>query len=177
MENWKTGLFGRMLLTFFIFSGGLSAQTSPTLSVMPLPASVKFGEGWLSIGPSFRIYVQGPADSRVAHATDRLLKNLSSRTGFRVRNASDEGSSAFTVTYTDPGPKVQTLDEDESYRLTVTPADVHLEAPNPLGVLHGLQTFLQLVRMGPNGFAVPAVTIEDRPRFLWRGLLIDVSRH
>src|SRR6202023_3502781 len=44
-------------------------------------------------------------------------------------------------------------------------------------VLHGLQTFLQLVEPGINGFAVPAVTIKDQPRFAWRGLLIDVGRH
>jgi len=177
MKNWTTRMVGRLLLTCFIFSGGLSAQSSPTPSVMPLPASIKYGDGWLSIGPSFRFSVQGLGDPRVGHAIDRLLKNLSSRTGIPVRNATDKDRPAFIITYTAPGGKVQRVDEDESYRLTVTPADVHLEAPNPLGVLHGLQTFLQLVRIGPNGFAVPAVTIEDRPRFPWRGLLIDVSRH
>jgi hexosaminidase len=44
-------------------------------------------------------------------------------------------------------------------------------------VLHGLQTFLQLVQITPSGFAAPSVTIKDQPRFPWRGLLIDVSRH
>ena len=105
------------------------------------------------------------------------MKNLSSRTGIPVRNTTDKDSSSFVISYISPGRNVQTVDEDESYRLTVTPTDVHLEAPNPLGILRGLQTFLQLVRIGPNGFVVPAVTIEDRPRFPWRGLLIDVSRH
>ena len=55
--------------------------------------------------------------------------------------------------------------------------EVHLEAANPLGVLHGLQTFLQLVRITPRGFAVPAMTIDDQPRFPWRGLMLDVGRH
>jgi hexosaminidase len=44
-------------------------------------------------------------------------------------------------------------------------------------VLRGLQTFLQLVEVTPDGFAAPAVTIQDQPRFPWRGLMIDVSRH
>ena len=44
-------------------------------------------------------------------------------------------------------------------------------------MLRGLETFLQLVEAGPAGFQVPAVAIEDRPRFPWRGLLIDVARH
>jgi hexosaminidase len=46
-----------------------------------------------------------------------------------------------------------------------------------LGILHGLQTFLQLVRVTPQGFSVPVVTIDDEPRFPWRGLMIDVGRH
>jgi len=52
-----------------------------------------------------------------------------------------------------------------------------LTAKNPLGVLHGLQTFLQLVHITPQGFAAPVVTIDDHPRFQWRGLMIDSGRH
>ncbi len=72
---------------------------------------------------------------------------------------------------------MQELGEDESYELTVTDSGAKLTAPTPLGILRGLQTFLQLVTITPTGFAAPAVTIKDQPRFPWRGLLIDVSRH
>jgi len=69
------------------------------------------------------------------------------------------------------------LGEDESYTLDVTPEGAKLHAPTTLGTLRGLQTFLQLVAVTPDGFAVPAVRIEDQPRFPWRGLMIDASRH
>ena len=72
---------------------------------------------------------------------------------------------------------VQQLGEDESYRLEITPQQARLTAPNPLGVLRGLETFLQLVEPGPKAFQVPVVDIEDHPRFPWRGLHLDVSRH
>jgi hexosaminidase len=72
---------------------------------------------------------------------------------------------------------VQSAQEDESYRLTVTPLGARLDAPNPLGVLHGMQTFLQLVDLDAGGFGVPALTIDDHPRFPWRGLMLDVARH
>jgi hexosaminidase len=72
---------------------------------------------------------------------------------------------------------VQRLGEDESYELVITESGAKLTAPSPLGILHGLQTFLQLVETTPYGFAVPVVTIKDKPRFAWRGLLIDVGRH
>ena len=63
---------------------------------------------------------------------------------------------------------MQELGEDESYTLVVTPQEVHLQAANPLGVMHGLQTFLQLVHTAPEGAVVDAVTIQDQPRFPWR---------
>jgi hexosaminidase len=72
---------------------------------------------------------------------------------------------------------VQTVGEDESYTLTVTPRQAVLEAPTPLGILWGLETLLQLARAEGGTVHVPAVVIKDRPRFPWRGLLIDVARH
>jgi hexosaminidase len=67
--------------------------------------------------------------------------------------------------------------EDESYTLEVDSQQARLSAPNPLGVLRGLETFLQLVVHDPQGFAAAAASIKDRPRFPWRGLLIDTARH
>lgn len=156
-------------------SSSLSQDTM--LPLMPMPSAVQSGNGWFPIDVSLRVSIKGEADSRVAHAVTRFFANLSSRTGMPLRNTPDNAVSSFIINCAAQGEKVQMLGEDESYRLQVTPNSVQLDAPNPLGILHGLQTFLQLVRMGPNGFAVPVVTIDDRPRFPWRGLLIDVSRH
>ena len=72
---------------------------------------------------------------------------------------------------------MQQLGEDESYRLEVNSTGARLSAPTTLGVMRGLQTFLQLVQTTGEGFAVPAISIEDSPRFPWRGLMIDVGRH
>jgi len=171
------------IIGYIVFFMGLAwassavAQNSAALPLMPLPALVKVGDGSFLVDGSLRISVKGEGDVRVLHAVNRFFENLSRRTGIPLRNAPDTDSSNFILTCSSPGEKVQTLGEDESYRLKVTPTAVQLDAPNPLGILRGLQTFLQLVRVGPNGFAVPAVTLEDRPRFPWRGLLIDVSRH
>lgn len=54
---------------------------------------------------------------------------------------------------------------------------IELTAANPLGIMHGLETLLQLVESGPQGWVFPDVRIDDTPRFPWRGLMIDVSRH
>lgn len=169
---------GRALVVICLyFIASAPAQESPMLPIMPMPASAHAETGWFIIDGSLNVSIQGSGDSRVAHAAGRFLKTLSSHTGIPLRITSDNRGSTFVINCAAPGEKIQSFGEDESYRLEVTPAAVHLDAPNPLGILHGLQTFLQLVRLGPNGFAVPAAVIEDRPRFLWRGLLIDVSRH
>jgi hexosaminidase len=73
--------------------------------------------------------------------------------------------------------EVQELGEDESYRLEIGNSGARLTAPTTLGVMRGLQTFLQLVQTTGQGLAVPAVSIDDSPRFPWRGLMIDVNRH
>jgi hexosaminidase len=75
------------------------------------------------------------------------------------------------------GKPIQELSDDESYRLEITTRQPQLSAPEPLGILRGLETFLQLVESGPQGFSAPAATIEDQPRFPWRGLHLDVARH
>jgi hexosaminidase len=69
------------------------------------------------------------------------------------------------------------LGEDESYQLDVLSTGARLQARTVTGALRGLETFAQLIGPGLDGFEVPAVHIEDQPRFPWRGLMLDVARH
>jgi hexosaminidase len=89
----------------------------------------------------------------------------------------DPSNATFVINSEHPSKPVQEVGEDESYTLEISASHVKLNAPTTLGVMHGLQTFLQLVTTTSQGFAIPAVTIQDKPRFPWRGLMIDVSRH
>jgi hexosaminidase len=66
---------------------------------------------------------------------------------------------------------------DEGYSLKVTSSRIQLRAVTTLGALHGLETLFQLLAQKNNAFYFPAVSIQDQPRFNWRGLMIDVSRH
>jgi hexosaminidase len=72
---------------------------------------------------------------------------------------------------------VQSLAENEQYTLEITPAGARLDAPTTVGVIRGLETVLQLLVSDSAGRFLPAVRIEDAPRFPWRGLMIDVARH
>jgi hexosaminidase len=88
-----------------------------------------------------------------------------------------DGGAALVLRTESAGNAVQSVDEDESYRLTVNAQGAVITAPNPLGAMHGLETFYQLITNDATGWVVPAVAIEDHPRFAWRGMHIDVARH
>jgi hexosaminidase len=155
------------------------AQTTPALDLMPIPSSVQIGSGQLLITPSFSVGLVGYAEPRLERAEGRFLDHLRTKTGMLKTNMSiaPAASAVFIIHVSRASKEVQELGEDESYTLQVTPSGVNLSAPTPLGALRGLQTFLQLVQITSAGFAVPVITIEDAPRFPWRGLMIDVSRH
>ncbi len=168
-----------MLLTMGLL-GGTNArpQNAPALNLMPWPASVQNGSGALKIDASFGVAFTGYNEARLDRAGQRFLLQLQRQTGLLISGKTAEPAKATLVAHTDHASKeVQELGEDEAYTLEITPTGAKLNAANPLGVLRGLQTFLQLVDGSPDGFAAPAVSIKDQPRFGWRGLLIDSSRH
>jgi hexosaminidase len=148
-------------------------QDRRELPIMPLPAHAVLGQGDFLIDGTFGIELKGYTEPRLQRARQRFLDTLSRETGIPLWREAAVNQPRFTVHTVGPSLPVQALAEDESYSLVISATHVDLTAANPLGVLHGLQTFLQLVRVTPKGFAVPVVSIEDAPRFPWRGLLID----
>ena len=166
------------LLLCGIALGDAIAEQPPLLHLMPMPARVTLGDGRLAIAQSFTVGISGYKDERLERAALRFIDHLARRTGLPLSLRTADAAKATLVIHADHASKaVQELDEDESYTLNVSSSGANLAAPNPLGVLRGLQTFLQLVELTPDGFAAPVVKIEDQPRFAWRGLMIDVGRH
>jgi hexosaminidase len=161
-----------------LFSTCFADDSTRHLNIMPLPATYQFATGQLVIDQSFSVALTGYKEPRIERAVRGLVENLSRQTGIRLREMMADPSTATLVIHAGGASKnVQELGEDESYVLDVNASRANLTAANPLGAMHGLQTFLQLVETGADGFAVPAVLIQDRPRFPWRGLLIDACRH
>jgi hexosaminidase len=166
-----------VLTGFLLILGGFAAaQSQSQLNLMPMPASVQQGSGMLPVAESFSVSVSGTHDPALEAGVQRFVAQLSRQTGIPFRP--NAGAAAALTIHADKALEaVQKLGEDESYQLTVTDSGAQITAPTTLGALHGLQTFLQLVVITPTGFAAPSVTIKDQPRFPWRGMLIDVSRH
>lgn len=153
------------------------AQPEIPLSLMPMPQHVTRGEGQLKIDGSFTVGLEGYKDARLEFARKRFINTLSRETGIPYHDDVSTSEPTLVVKTAGPSDAVQSVGEDESYHLEVTPTHALLTASNPLGAMHGLQTFLQLVTITPEGFSAPAATIDDEPRFPWRGLMIDSGRH
>ncbi|HKP11177.1 MAG TPA: family 20 glycosylhydrolase, partial [Blastocatellia bacterium] len=147
--------------------------------LMPVPAAVQFQAGRLKIDAAFAVGVVGRADARLEAGIQRAARRLEGRTGFTFSRtlATDPQAAALRVECKGPGSPVPSLNEDESYNLDVSDRQAVLKAATVVGALRGLETFLQLLEGDRAGYYVPAVSIQDHPRFPWRGLLIDVGRH
>jgi hexosaminidase len=179
------GLINRnagICVQWLVLSGAVSmhAQTQSELNIMPLPAKAQATGGTLKIDAGFSLAFAGYREARLDRAGQRFMVQLQHETGmvFPASTVRTDPAKATLLVTTDHESKaVQELGEDESYALDITPTGAKLHAANALGALHGLQTFLQLVSITADGFAAPAVSVQDQPRFPWRGLMIDSSRH
>lgn len=154
-----------------------TASLAASPGLMPWPAELQLAEGKLPVSPAFSVALAGADDGRLAPAVDRMLQAWSVRTGTPFRQQKIAvAAAALVIDCAAAGPAVPRLGEDESYSLEISTQQAVLRAPTTTGALRGLATLTQLL-ITDGGFALPAVAIRDQPRFVWRGLLIDVSRH
>jgi hexosaminidase len=177
VQNACLRVLGILVLSVLLYPATMKAQ-QPALNLMPLPATAQSGTGSLAVDSSFSLTFTGHTEQRLERAGERFLRQLARQTALPLSLKPVKAAKASLVIQTDHASKeIQEVGEDESYVLEVTADGARLTAPTPLGTMHGLQTFLQLVDVSPNGFAAPAVKIQDQPRFPWRGLMIDSARH
>ena len=150
-----------------------------TLDLMPVPTSVTLHPGSLALDSTFRVAVVRHSDPRLLRAIGRLIPRLEKRTGIPLSRAVSHDSAGATliVDCAAAGEAVQGIDEDESYSLESGPRTLTLRAATTVGVIRGLETVLQLVSSDSAHYFIPSISITDTPRFRWRGLLVDVSRH
>jgi hexosaminidase len=156
-----------------------SSAWAETYNLMPQPAKLEPGSGRLVIDGSFRVALEGFREPRLDAVAARLIQRLSRQTGIPLPGGleSEPGKATLVLHCDHAGEKIQSVREDESSQLDVTPQKARLTAPTPVGLMRGVETFLQLVELDAQGFSAPAVHITDHPRFAWRGLMIDVCRH
>ena len=150
-------------------SHGAFAQARPVL--MPLPNSVALEAGALPVGGPFKVRVTGCRQPLIDHAAARFQADLDHLRGGAARGA----RPALRISCAEREGGYLTLAAKEGYGLTVRADGVAIDAEGPEGVLRALATLRQLAAGRPG--ALPFVRIDDAPRFAWRGVMIDSSRH
>jgi hexosaminidase len=180
----------QLIAVMFVTLAALSiafAQVTPSQSsaaafvstLMPQPSQLATQEGRLPITQSLSAATDHFRNARLDAAIARSLGRIENRTGIPIPKspANDAASAALVLSVDGAGETIQSIDEDESYSLEVTPSSAHLRAATVVGAMHGLATLEQLIQSDASGYFIPAVMIHDTPRFRWRGLMIDCGRH
>ena len=149
----------------------------PAPALIPFPTKLTPRSGSFALGATTSIV----AGDEVRSQAELLREQLRPATGLPLPIAPSATGSRITLAL---DPSVASLGE-EGYRLAASGEEVAIRAPKSLGILRGSQTLRQLLppeifRRAPvpvGSWTIPAVEIEDRPRFGWRGSHLDVGRH
>src|SRR5687768_5548496 len=121
-----------------------AARAAASRNLMPVPASVRFGEGRLGVDKSFTVAAAGAVDERLRAGIDRAVRRLEGRTVIEMARglAADPARATLLVEARAPVRAVPSVEEDESYTLEVNERQAALRAPTVVGALRGLETFL-----------------------------------
>ncbi len=168
-----------LALLFATVSVGAGAQQTP-LHLMPLPSSMQPGQGSLALSTHFHAGFSGSHDARLDAAFDRFLVRLDRQCGDIRRMQHTAAASdpvLLSIQVAGPGAAIQGVEEDESYKLAVSATQATVTAATDVGAMHAMETFLQLVTIDSGACHVPVITIDDSPRFPWRGYMLDSIRH
>lgn len=165
-------LYG-IMLGAFLLSGHVFAASKASVNIIPKPNQVVVGEGYFVF--SNGITISAPAGSR---SKALLVQKLQAAAGIGLKDAA--GSKASVELSIRKAPELGT----EGYRLLVTKKEIKLDAATENGLYYGVQSLLQLlppqIESGQKveaNWQVPCVSISDTPRFSYRGIMLDCSRH
>jgi hexosaminidase len=172
-----------MKYLFVLLLAGLTSSAQiqkEQLNLMPWPQSVALNDGSFALNKSFKVNITGNPNPRIFGGVTRFLRRLDGRTGIFfeqgfITKINEYPTAQLQINCTKSG-KIG-LYEDESYHLDIKQNQITINATSDLGALHGLETLLQMLQNNNNSFYFPNSNISDFPRFTWRGLMIDASRH
>lgn len=165
----------RFILIVLLFFGiQLKSQ-----QLLPQPNSIKIAEGQFLITSSTKFRVKSNS-KQLKDYVSRMIKRIEfkSETFFKNKSLQDTIRNHEILIEASENIDTLTIETDESYELSVSKNQIHINAKTNIGAYRGIETLLQLIqRDNQDGAYIKGIIIKDNPRFPWRGLLIDVCRH
>lgn len=161
---------GALLFFSATMSQGYAAPLTPVF--MPQPAQVQMSGQVLTLASLPKIVWSTPSSPLLKKAAARFEARLGA-----IGVSSGKVNAQPLTIRVGKDPAYLTVDAREAYELTVSPEGIMLSADGPTGVIHGLATLLQMIDTRGSAPVLAQGHIIDAPRFKWRGLMLDVSRH
>lgn len=159
-----------LILGFLCLSfGSLNAQKQAT-DLLPLPQKIELKNGYFSSDSTIRIFVQGPQNALTQKAVSRFNSRFSKRTFLPIHLAKSAEQAQIIIQSDE-----KNLSE-EAYKIAIS-EKITIAASSSTGVMHALESLIQLAEKTQSGVRFAHVQIEDYPRFAWRGMMVDVARH
>ena len=148
----------------------LTAHSLKAQSVIPVPLKMEQGTGCFLLSENTKLYIN------LQGLEAQLLENCLQALPVHLKKGKKKDTqNILSLLITE---KNHQLPSPESYTLSVTPQQILIRATSGAGLFYGLQTLLQLAQpSGAGSYSIASVEIEDTPRFAYRGLMLDVSRH
>ena len=148
----------------------LTAHSLKAQSVIPVPLKMEQGTGCFLLSENTRLYIN------LQGLEAQLLENCLQALPVHLKKGKKKDTqNILSLLITE---KNHQLPSPESYTLSVTPQQILIRATSGAGLFYGMQTLLQLAQpSGAGSYSIASVEIEDTPRFAYRGLMLDVSRH
>ncbi|MET0534371.1 MAG: family 20 glycosylhydrolase [Steroidobacter sp.] len=145
------------------------SDTAASIALVPVPRDLERGVGEFVITPATRLEVGDSVEAK--RVADYFVELVSRTQGVDLDPAGNGNVVRFTLT---PGDSNGSA---EGYSLVVSPEKVVVNASDPRGLFYGAVTLWQLITKRGDELVLPAVKIDDAPRFAWRGLMLDSARH
>lgn len=152
----------------------ISPADRASIGLMPLPSQLKLGNGAFVLTESLSHAFTGASGPRLERAVDRFYQKLSRQTGMAFGHGEELRLFLNCLQEEEGYPS---LEDDESYSIRITGDMILVDAPSGTGILYALESLLQLCRQEEGNWVIPKLSLEDSPRYPWRGLMIDACRH
>lgn len=141
--------------------------------LLPVPCDIQWKDGCLPF-PAHG----GPGTPELGELITSWLSDCGDLFQIDTRpQAGEDASSRLVLSCPAPEEVLPSFEDNASYELDIDGKGIRLSAATRTGIFYGFQTLLQLVKPQDDGLALPHCSIRDTPRFAWRGLMLDVSRH
>ena len=174
----KKNIYRQLFVSIMLVMCASISVAQTHFNLMPYPKALEVLDGKYYLDSKTSVSLEGQYSDRLRAEGTLFLRQLVEQTGLFINQSKVTGSlDKATIQVRSSAVGQVEIGEDESYTIQIDQEGVRLNSNTDIGAIRGLMTLLQLIQADEKGYFWPYVKIEDAPRFAWRGMMLDPSRH